>query len=82
MKWNFTNNMDYIFDLCRKTSKVISSCKNEPQLRVAKRYVDNLERYFSHFEKTKEQQEFTSKQLKKFRDILRLKMKMVYADFN
>ena len=50
--------MDYIFDLMRKTSKVISSCKNVMQIESAYNYVDNLEKYLSHFEKTKRQTQF------------------------
>ena len=82
MEWTFTNNMDYVFDLCKKAGRVISSCKNAPQLDGAERYIDNLERYFTHFKKTKKQQEFANKQIKAFREILRLKTKMARADFN
>tara|TARA_A200000159_G_C7281045_1_gene321506 strand:+ start:725 stop:949 length:225 start_codon:yes stop_codon:yes gene_type:complete len=74
--------MDYIFDLCRKTSKVITGCKNSIQLEGAERYVDNLEKYFTHFEKTERQQQFADKQIAEFRKMLNLKYKMVSEDFD
>jgi len=65
--------MDYIFDLMRKTSKVISSCKNVMQIESAYNYVDNLEKYLSHFEKTKRQTQFCEKQLAEFKKMLKIK---------
>ena len=82
VNWNFKTNMDYIFDLCRKTSKVITGCKNSIQLEGAERYVDNLEKYFTHFEKTERQQQFADKQIAEFRKMLNLKYKMVSDDFD
>ena len=73
MDWNFKTNMDYIFDLMRKTSKVISSCKNITQLEGAYNYVANLEKYLSHFEKTERQALFCEKQLAEFRKMLKVK---------
>ena len=82
MDWIFKTNMDYIFDLMRKTSKVISSCHNATQLEGAYNYVANLEKYLSHFEKTERQQQFADKQIAEFRKMLNLKSKMVSADFD
>ena len=82
VNWNFKTNMDYIFDLCRKTSKGITGCKNSIQLEGAERYVDNLEKYFTHFEKTERQQQFADKQIAEFRKMLNLKYKMVSEDFD
>lgn len=82
MDWNFKSNLDYIFDLCRKTSRVISGCENLIQLDGAENYVNNLERYFTHFEKTERQQNFADKQIAEFRKMLNLKRKMHSADFD
>lgn len=82
MDWNFKSNLDYIFDLCRKTSRVIVSCENATQLKGAEQYVNHLENYLSHFEKTERQQQFADKQIAEFRKMLNLKSKMVSADFD
>ena len=82
MDWNFKNNMDYIFDLFRKTARVISSCENMTQLEGAYNYVANVEKYLTHFEKTERQQQFADKQIAEFRKMLNLKSKMVSADFD
>lgn len=82
VNWNFKSNLDYIFDLCRKTSRVITSCKNSIQLKGAENYINNLERYFTHFKKTGRQQQFADKQIAEFRKMLNLKSKMVSADFD
>lgn len=82
LDWNFKSNLDYIFDLCRKTSRVITSCENSIQLKGAENYINNLERYFTHFKKTRMQQQFADKQIAEFRKMLNLKSKMVSADFD
>jgi hypothetical protein len=61
---------------------VISGCENLIQLDGAENYVNNLERYFTHFEKTERQQNFADKQIAEFRKMLNLKRKMHSADFD
>ena len=73
MDWIFKTNMDYIFDLMRKTSQVISSCHTATQLEGAYNYVANLEKYLSHFEKTERQAQFCEKQLTEFKKMLKIK---------
>lgn len=73
MDWNFKNNMDYIFDLFRKTARVISSCKNMTQLEGAYNYVANVEKYLTHFERTERQKQFCDKQMAEFRKMLKVK---------
>lgn len=71
--WTFKTNMDHIFDVFRKTSKVISSCKNAQQLMGAYNYVDNVARYVTHFERSPRQTEFCDKQVAEFKKMLRVK---------
>jgi len=52
------------------------------QLEGAEQYVNHLENYLSHFEKTERQQQFADKQIAEFRKMLNLKSKMVSADFD
>ena len=73
MDWTFKANMDHIFDVFRKTAKVISGCINMDQLSGAYNYVDNLERWLAHFEKNPRQAEFCNKQMAEFRKMLRVK---------
>ena len=73
MDWNFKNNMDYIFDLFRKTARVISSCENMTQLEGAYNYVANVEKYLTHFERTERQEQFCEKQIAEFRKMLKVK---------
>ena len=61
---------------------MISGCENLIQLDGAENYVNNLERYFTHFEKTERQQNFADKQIAEFRKMLNLKRKMHSADFD
>tara|TARA_B100000212_G_scaffold213852_1_gene161620 strand:- start:128 stop:385 length:258 start_codon:yes stop_codon:yes gene_type:complete len=71
--WTFKQNMDHIFDVFRKASKVIRSCENQDQLEGASNYVKNVRRYLTFFSKTKRQQEFCDKQMDEFDKMLRLK---------
>jgi len=71
--WTFKKNMDHIFDVFRKTSRVIRSCENRDQLEGASNYVKNVRRYLTFFSKTKRQQEFCDKQMNEFVKMLRLK---------
>ena len=73
MDWIFKNNMDHIFDLFRKTAKVISSCENMIQLTGAYNYVANVEKYLTHFERTERQELFCEKQMTEFRKMLKVK---------
>lgn len=73
MDWIFKNNMDHIFDLFRKTAKVISSCENMIQLTGAYNYVTNVEKYLTHFERTERQEQFCEKQMTEFRKMLKVK---------
>ena len=45
MEWEFKQDMDHIFDVIKKTSKVIKSCKNSIHVEGAYNYLANLERY-------------------------------------
>lgn len=69
----FKSNLDYIFDLIRKTGKVIKSCYNSEQLEGAHKYVDNLERYLTHFERSPREEKFCTTQIAEFRKMLRIK---------
>lgn len=73
MEWEFKKDMDHIFDVIKKTSKVIKSCKNSMHIEGAYNYLANLEKYLTHFKKSKRQQEFCDKQILEFRKMLKVK---------
>ena len=73
MEWEFKQDMDHIFDVMKKTSKVIKSCKNSMHIEGAYNYLANLEKYLTHFKKSKRQQEFCNKQILEFKKMLKIK---------
>ena len=78
MDKNFKNNLNYIFDLFRKTTKVIKSCQDLEQLEGAYNYVENLERYLNTFDRTPREQSFCKQQIVEFNRLLKIKRRLFH----
>lgn len=75
--WNFKTNLDHIFDTIRKASRVIKSSQTIDQLKVAERYINNLETYLNCFDRSDRQINFCEMQIKEFKKILNIRFKAI-----
>lgn len=82
MDKNFKNNINYIFDLFRKTTKVIKSCQDIEQLEGAYNYVENLERYLNTFDRTPREKELCKQQIVEFNRLLKIKRRLFHEYFD